>query len=45
MSKFRIVRLCEKFELKETMTKWFREKWHVPIDAYLESMDMRLEEA
>ena len=34
-----IVRLSDRPEMKETMAQWFHEKWGIPLDAYLESMD------
>ena len=36
---YTIVRLIDRPELKETMARWFSEKWRVPLSAYLESMD------
>ncbi len=37
--KYQIVRLIDKPEMKEQMANWFHEKWSVPLDAYLASMD------
>lgn len=34
-----IVRLSDRPEMKETMARWFHEKWGIPLNAYLESMD------
>lgn len=34
-----VVRLPDKPELKEPLARWFHQKWGVPLDAYLESMD------
>lgn len=34
-----IIRLIDRPELKETAARWFHEKWGVPLEAYLESMD------
>lgn len=34
-----IIRLTDKPELKNKMANWFHEKWGVPLEAYLDSMD------
>ena len=34
-----IVRLREKPDLKQAAANWFHEKWGIPLEAYLESMD------
>lgn len=34
-----IVKLREKPELKQAAANWFHEKWGIPLEAYLESMD------
>ena len=39
MSDYSIVRLSDRPELKETMAQWFHEKWGIPLEAYLESME------
>ena len=36
---YKIRRLLDKPELKETMAEWFHGKWGVPLEAYLESME------
>ena len=36
---YQILSLIEHPEQKETMARWFHEKWGVPLEAYLESMD------
>ena len=36
---YKIIELREKPEYKEIMANWFHEKWGVPVEAYLESMD------
>lgn len=36
---YKIVRLIDQPEMKVQMAQWFHEKWGVPLDAYLESMD------
>ena len=38
-----IIRLTERPEYKEKMADWFHEKWYVPLEAYLESMDEALQ--
>lgn len=35
----RIVKLSEQPELKERAAEWFSSKWHVPLSAYLESIE------
>lgn len=39
MSEYKVTRLTEAPELKRQLAEWFHGKWHVPIEAYLESMD------
>ena len=34
-----IIRLIDKPEYKDKMANWFHEKWGVPLEAYLESME------
>ncbi len=36
---FGIVRITDRPELKEKAAQWFHEKWCVPYEAYLESME------
>lgn len=36
---YKIVRLIDKPEMKDAMAQWFHEKWGIPLEAYLESMD------
>ena len=36
---YKIVRITDRPELKETAAQWFHEKWYIPTEAYLESMD------
>src|SRR5574344_1775526 len=43
MKNYKIISLVDKAELKEKMAQWFHEKWFVPLEAYLESMDSCLE--
>lgn len=41
---YKIIRLAEMPDLKEAAAQWFHEKWGVPLEAYLESMDACLAE-
>ena len=36
--KYEIITLSARPEMKETMARWFHEKWGIPEEAYLESM-------
>ncbi len=36
---FDIIRITERPELKTAAAEWFREKWGIPYEAYLESME------
>ncbi len=36
---YKIIRLTDKPELKEQSAQWFHEKWGVPKEAYIESME------
>ncbi len=36
---YEIIKLTERPEIKEQMANWFHEKWGVPLEAYIESMD------
>ncbi len=36
---YKIISLMDKPEMKEQMANWFHEKWGVPLEAYLESMN------
>ena len=36
---YQIVRLIDRPEMKEQMANWFSEKWSVPLQAYLDSME------
>ena len=40
---YRIIRLADRPELRERAAQWFHEKWGVPLEAYLESMEECLE--
>ena len=39
---FDIIRITDRPELKEKAAEWFHEKWGIPYEAYLESMDEAL---
>ncbi len=36
---YEMIRLIDKPEIKEQAAKWFHEKWGIPLEAYLESME------
>ncbi len=39
---YRIIRLADNPEMKDEMAQWFHEKWGIPLEAYLESMEQCL---
>ncbi len=39
MSNYRIIKLQEYPELKNYAANWFHEKWNIPLEAYIESID------
>lgn len=39
MTNYKMIRLRDYPELKDVFAKWFHEKWKIPIEAYLESME------
>lgn len=39
MSKIEIIKLREHPEMKERAASWFHEKWNIPIEAYMESIE------
>ena len=39
---YKIIRLIDQPEMKEQMAQWFHEKWAIPLDTYLESMNVAL---
>lgn len=41
---FKIVRLTDKPEIKEQAAMWFHQKWGIPLEAYMESMEACLTE-
>lgn len=40
---YKIIRLADMPEMKEQAARWFHEKWGIPLNAYLESMEECLE--
>lgn len=36
---YEIIRLTDKAEIKEQAAQWFHEKWGIPLEAYIESME------
>lgn len=36
---YELIRLSERPELKEQAAQWFHQKWKIPLQAYLESME------
>ena len=36
---YEIIRLTDKPEMKEQAAEWFHEKWGIPLEAYIESME------
>lgn len=36
---YEIIRLIDQPNLKEQAAQWFHEKWQIPLEAYIESMD------
>lgn len=41
---YKILRLTDRPELKEQAARWFHEKWGIPLEVYMESMEECLEE-
>ena len=39
MNNYRIEKIQERPEMKKRVAKWFHEKWGIPVDAYLESIE------
>ncbi len=39
---YRIIRLADNPEMKDELAQWFHEKWGIPLEAYLESMEQCL---
>ena len=39
MSEYRILKISEHQHLKEAASRWFHEKWGIPLEAYAESME------
>ena len=42
MERYPVVKLADRPELKERAAAWFHEKWGIPLEVYLESMDQCL---
>jgi len=42
MEKYPVIRLTDQPGLKAQAADWFHEKWGIPLEAYLESMDQSL---
>ena len=42
MERYPVVKLADRPELKEQAAAWFHEKWGIPLEVYLESMDQCL---
>ena len=40
---YKIVRLVDNPDMKQSLAEWFHEKWGIPLDAYLDSMENCLE--
>ncbi|MBU9747186.1 GNAT family N-acetyltransferase [Lachnospiraceae bacterium ASD3451] len=36
---FEIIRVADRPEIKEQAAQWFHQKWEIPLEAYLESME------
>ena len=36
---YKIIRLIDRPEIKEQAAQWFHEKWDIPLNAYMESME------
>lgn len=39
---YKIIQLADRPEIKEQAAQWFHEKWQIPLEAYLESMEESL---
>lgn len=39
MEKYRIIKIHEQPELRNSVANWFHEKWDISIEAYLESIN------
>lgn len=42
MENIKMIKLRDHADLKEDSAKWFHEKWGIPVETYLESMEMCL---
>lgn len=43
MADYTIIKLTQRPEMKEELARWFHEKWGIPEEAYLESMEDALQ--
>lgn len=37
--KYKMIRIADRPEIKEQAAQWFHEKWNIPLEAYMESME------
>ncbi len=42
MSKYNVIKLQDVPKLKDTLANWFHEKWDIPVEAYIDSMNESL---
>lgn len=45
MESYKLIKLREYPNLKDYGAEWFHQKWHIPLEAYLESMEACLKNA
>lgn len=43
MGNYKIIKIQEQPEMRNNIANWFHEKWDIPLEAYLESIDECLE--
>ena len=43
MGNYKIIKIQEQPEMRNNIANWFHEKWNIPLEAYLESIDECLE--
>lgn len=43
MGNYKIIKIQEQPEMRNNTANWFHEKWNIPLEAYLESIDECLE--
>lgn len=39
MGNYRIIKIHEQPQLRTSVANWFHEKWNIPFETYLESID------